>query len=74
MVNNVAVLEFKTADPKNPYTVKVSDVRSDVTQAEMEAVMDYIVANDLFVTPYGSILGKISCKLQKQEVESFDFE
>lgn len=74
MINNVAVLEFKTVDPKNPYIVKITDVRGDVTQAEMESLMDYVVAKDLFTSPQGSLLGKVSCKLQKQEIEEFDFE
>lgn len=73
MVNNVAVLEFSTLDPKKTHIVKITDVRSDVTQAEMEAVMDYVVAKQLFYTPDGAITGKVSCKLQKQEVEEIEF-
>lgn len=71
MINNVAVLEFSTSVKDKNHVVKIADVKSELTQAEMVDLMDFILTNNVFQSPqYGELVGKVSCELQKVETES----
>lgn len=68
MISNVAVLEFKTNDPDSNFTFKVSDVKDTVTELELEALMDYVIANDVLRSPsHGQLTGKVSATIQTTE-------
>lgn len=73
MVNNVAILEFSTSDPKKNFIVKISDVKSDTDDLGMKAVMDYIITNKIFVSPQGALKGKVSCTLEKVETTEMEW-
>lgn len=68
MISNVAVLEFKTSNPDSNFTFKVSDVKDTVTELELEALMDYVLTNDVLRSPsHGKLTGKVSATIQTTE-------
>lgn len=64
MIERVAVLVFTTLDKNKNYTLRIKDVKEDVTQGELNALMDYIVTNKVFKTELGSLQGKASAKIE----------
>lgn len=73
MIQIVAVLEFSTLDKDKNFTVKIKDVRSDATKADMEALMDYVIANKIFVSETGDLQGKVACRLDTTNTTEMKF-
>lgn len=57
-MSKVLVLAFKTSEGKIN-NLKINKPRADVTRAEAEAVMNDIIAKNVFVTSSGASLAEI---------------
>ena len=53
-------------------TMSVSDVKENLTQAEAEALMDAIIANDIFETKKGTLVGKSAAQVTERQVTKFE--
>ena len=64
------VMNFKNSGGKNT-TMSFSDARPDVTQAEAMAVMDTILAANVFKPSGFDLVSKVDCK--KVDITETDF-
>ena len=53
-------------------TMSVSDVKENLTQEEAVALMDAIIANDIFETSKGSFVAKSEAQLTERAVTKFE--
>lgn len=54
-------------------TVRVDNPRTDVTEAEILAQMQAIVAADVFETAYGNVVGVVKANVVSTEVVTYNF-
>ncbi|GEQ21770.1 MULTISPECIES: DUF2922 domain-containing protein [Clostridium] len=52
-------------------TLSVSGVRSDITQAEANTLMDAIIAKNIFQTDSGDLVKKSSAQLTQKQVTKY---
>ena len=52
-------------------SLTVTGVKSTITQAEVSALMDTIVAKDIFLTKSGSLTAKYGAQLTERQVTKF---
>ncbi|MBK1812191.1 DUF2922 domain-containing protein [Clostridium sp. YIM B02505] len=55
-------------------SVSVSDVKPDLSQAEISALMDTIVAKDIFLSKGGSIAAKYGAQITERKTTKFDIK
>lgn len=65
-VEKTLVMEFKTAGDKIQ-RLRVGNVRENLTPVEINAVMDSIVAKNIFLTSSGDITAKASAYIIARE-------
>ena len=65
-----ATMVFKRGDGKNS-TLSVADADATVTQAEMNAAMDLILAKNVFAPEDSDFLSKVSGKLISTTTQDF---
>ena len=53
-------------------TMSVSDVNENLTQEEAVALMDAIIANDIFETSKGSFVSKSAAQVTERAVTKFE--
>ncbi len=53
-------------------TMSVSDVKENLTQEEAVALMDTIIANDIFETSKGSFVAKSAAQVTERAVTKFE--
>lgn len=53
-------------------SLSISGVKSAITQAEADALMDTIIDKDVFVTSSGKLVGKESAQLTAKQTTKFD--
>ena len=53
-------------------TMSVSDVKENLTQEEAVALMDAIIANDIFETSKGSFVAKSAAQVTERAVTKFE--
>lgn len=53
-------------------TMSLSDVKENLTQEEVSALMDAIISNDIFETRKGNFVGKSTAQLIERTVTKFD--
>lgn len=53
-------------------SLSISGVKSTITQADADALMDTIIAKDVFITNSGKLVGKESAQLTAKTVTKFD--
>ena len=53
-------------------TMTISDVKENLTKDEAAALMDAIIANDVFETTKGTLVGKSAAKLTERQVTKFE--
>ena len=53
-------------------TLSVSDVKENLTQEEAVALMDTIIANDIFETSKGSFVAKSAAQVTERAVTKFE--
>lgn len=54
------------------YTFSVSGVKENLTEENVSALMDIILANDIFISKKGAIASKYSAKVTQRQVTSFE--
>lgn len=52
--------------------LSISGVKENITDENVSALMDIILANDIFISKKGAIVSKHSAKLTQREVTSFE--
>lgn len=69
----ILTLTFMTkAGKKNSLTI--SGVKEDITSEQANALMDNIIANDIFETNNGAYVSKVEAKLTQRKITTFDAE
>lgn len=53
-------------------TMSVSNVRDNLTQDEAVALMDLIIANDIFETSKGNFVSKSAAQVTERQVTKFE--
>ncbi|PHJ38125.1 hypothetical protein P378_11540 [Desulforamulus profundi] len=53
-------------------TLRVTDPRDDITEAEVRTVMDTIVAKDIFTSSGGALTGVSGARIVSREVTEMD--
>ena len=54
------------------YSLSISGVKNDITEEIVSALMDIILANDIFIRKKCAIVSKHSAKLTERQVTSFE--
>ena len=54
------------------YTLSVSGVKENLTEENVSALMDIILANDIFISKKGAIASKYSAKVTQRQITSFE--
>ncbi|MBL4930371.1 MULTISPECIES: DUF2922 domain-containing protein [Clostridium] len=50
----------------------ITGVKESITEAEVSALMDTIIAKDIFITKSGSYVSKYGAQLTEKQVTKFD--
>ena len=53
-------------------TLSITDVKSDITQAEVNSLMDTVITNNVFKVESGALISKVSAQLVSRQVNKFD--
>jgi hypothetical protein len=53
-------------------TLSINDVKPDITKEQANALMDKIIANDVFLLNSGAIKSKVSSQMVARTVTKFD--
>lgn len=53
-------------------TISISGVKTDLTKVEANALMDTIIAKDIFLVDSGSFISKDSAKLTQRNVTTYE--
>ena len=61
-------MSFKTASG-GPFVLRANGVKDDIAEAEIVAAMDYIVANNPFVSKGGKLVKKVGAQLISRNVD-----
>lgn len=67
MKNLNLVMSFKNAGGKTS-TITLKNVRADLTKLEIEAAMNIILENNIFVTPLGDLVSSQGAELVEKIV------
>ena len=64
-------LTFRTAGGRRR-TISIEDPKSSLTDVEVQAAMDTIIAKNIFETNDGDLVGVVSAQIVTTEVQEFD--
>lgn len=53
-------------------TLSISNVKQDITNTEVDALMNTIIDNDVFKVTSGALISKVSAQLTSKKVDKFD--
>lgn len=65
-MEKVLQLVFRNAEGRL-YTLNVPEPKEDLTEAEVTAVMDLILAKDLFLTTGGPLAAKVAARIASRD-------
>lgn len=54
------------------YTLSISGVKENLTEEIVTALMDVVLANDIFISKKGAIVSKYSAKVTERQVTKFE--
>ena len=54
------------------YTLSISGVKENLTEEIVTALMDVVLANDIFISKKGAITSKYSAKVTERQVTKFE--
>lgn len=60
---------FSTEDPERNFILTLNDPRDDVTQAEVEQVMQNIITRDIFQASGGKLTGILDAQIVQRDVQ-----
>ena len=72
------VMRFLTATEGKYFTLTVDDLKTDengettVTEAEVNSLMDLVIAKNIFASAYGNLTGKKDAKIVTTDTSSVD--
>lgn len=66
-------LNFGTSEGQKA-AIRISDVKSEISQEQISALMDTIIEKDIFITSKGSLVSKASAQLVGKNTEKYDFK
>lgn len=69
---SLSMVFLNASGDKVPLTI--SGVKSDITQAEVSALMDTIIAKDVFLYKGGSLVSKYSAQLIERQTTKFEVQ
>lgn len=52
-------------------TISINGVKSTLTEAEANALMDTIIAKNVFLTPTGGLVSKADAKMTERKITKF---
>ena len=58
-------------DNNEKCNISISDVKADVSDAQVQALMDAIIANAIFYNKKGTLVSKSAAQLTQKEVTKF---
>ena len=70
-MENTLTLVFVT-ETGEKYNFSISDVKEDISEEEVNELMDTIVTNDVFATKKGRLMSKYSAYVTAREVTKFE--
>ena len=53
-------------------TLSITDVKSTITQAEVNSLMDTVITNNVFKVESGALVSKVSSQLVSRQVTKFE--
>lgn len=53
-------------------TLSINDVKADITQIEVDSLMDTIITNNVFTVASGALVSKVSAQLVSRQVDKFE--
>jgi hypothetical protein len=53
-------------------TLSISDVKQDITKAQVDTLMDTIITNNVFKVESGALISKVSAQLISRQINKFD--
>ena len=77
-MENKLLLKFLTGVEGKYFTLTIDEVKSDfdgnpvVTEAEVNTLMDTIIAKNIFECPYGNLTGKKEARIVSTEVTAIN--
>jgi hypothetical protein len=75
---NKLVMRFLTATEGKYFTLSVDDIKTDgdgvsiVSEAEVNALMDLVIANNIFESSNGNLVGKKDAKIVTTDTTTLD--
>ena len=54
------------------YSLSISGVKENITEENVSALMDIILANDIFISKKGAIVSKHGAKLTERQVTTYE--
>jgi hypothetical protein len=69
---SLSMVFINTNGDKVPLTI--SGVKGDITQVEVSALMDTIIAKDVFLNKGGSLVSKYSAQLTERQTTKFEVQ
>ena len=67
----ILAMTFTTEGGKNT-TLSINGVKSDITPADANNLMDLIISKNIFLVDAGALIGKDSAKFTERKVTKFD--
>ena len=67
----ILAMTFTTEGGKNT-TLSISGVKSDITSADANSLMDLIISKNIFLVDAGALIGKDGAKFTERKVTKFD--
>lgn len=67
----ILAMTFTTEGGKNT-TLSISGVKSDITSAEANSLMELIISKNIFLVDAGALIGKDSAKFTERKVTKFE--
>lgn len=69
----ILTLTFMTEAGKKS-SLTIAGVKESVTSDEADALMESIIANNIFNTKSGAFVSKVEAKLTERKITTYDFE
>ena len=67
------IMTFKTTDDKN-VSLSVDNPREDITEAEIKAAMDLVIAKNIFAPGGADIVSTVEAKVVVTDTTAYDLE
>ncbi|WP_205842205.1 DUF2922 domain-containing protein [Natranaerobius trueperi] len=69
MIREYLQMIFRNQDGKN-VTISVNDPKEDLTEEDIETVMDEIIDRNIFMSPGGELKSKVAARVISRETDT----